>query len=120
MPPSIRDFFDRASEGDRPEIGEAETSANFDMHEVLPFLESLHVLDDIYTPVGRLAFIAESISSMRHQETRRFEAVGGSRIKMHLLTIEVFMDDENAPDITFIGTSEMISKIDAKLAQRTT
>ena len=115
---SIREYFDKVSSKHRPGVGQAETSSNFDMDEVLPFLESLSILGEIYTPIGRLAFIAELIASMKHGETRCYEAVGGSQGEMHLLTIEVFIDDVDAPDIRFIGTEKMIALIDDKLMER--
>lgn len=112
---SIRDSFDLADPSERPTIGTAETSMNFDLEDVLPFLESLHVLGDIYTPIGALAFKAELIADIPVGETRSYEVVGGSRGEMHLLTIEAFMDDIDAPDLRFIGTPKMIEQIDTKL-----
>ena len=113
--PSIRDVVEHVAPSERPTTGTAETSMNFDLEDVLPFLESLHVLGDIYTPIGALAFKAEMIADIPVGETRSFEVVGSSRSEMHLLTIEAFMDDIDAPDLRFIGTPDMIERIDAKL-----
>ncbi len=115
MAPSIRDFFDKAPEKDRPDVGEAETSANFDIEEVQPFLERLHAFS---VPLGRLDFIAETIAELPHNYTHTFECVGVCDDKLALISITAFIDDIDAPDLTFTGPQPVIDAIDKALAER--
>ncbi|MBT8412149.1 MAG: hypothetical protein KJP02_10190 [Octadecabacter sp.] len=115
MAPSIRDFFDNVPEDERPQVGDAETSANFDMEDVQPFLEHLHAFS---IPLGRLDVIAEIMADLPVGRTHAFEAIGVLDNQMALVTIEAFIDDVDAPDIRFIGPKPIIDFIDKLLVDR--
>lgn len=96
-------------------MGDAETSAKFEMVEVRPFLEKQHAFS---IPLGRLDVIAEIMAELPVGKTHSFEAVGHLDRQMALVTIEAFIDDNNAPDIRFIGPKPIIDFIDDLLEKR--
>lgn len=115
MASSIRKFFDKAPEGERPTVAYAETSGNFDMDEVQPFLEHLHAFG---VPLGRLDFIADTIGKFPEGKTYDFECVGASDDQLALVTIRAFVADTHAVDLTFIGPEPVIGALDALLLKR--
>ncbi len=116
--PSMRDVKHLFMPDADIEESTAETSGNFDLDEVVPFLERLGEQPGVSLNVGRLLFSGEMIADIPHNETRTFENIGHVDGKLQILTIEAFMDDLDAPDLTFFGTERLIGIIDAMLVER--
>jgi len=115
MPASIRNSFDKVPENERPTVRDAETSSNFDMDEVQPFLEHLNAFS---VPLGRLDVIADTMAGFPQGFTHDFEAVGVLDNQMALVTIRAFIADIDAVDLTFIGPEPIIDFIDRLLSKR--
>lgn len=115
MVPKVGDFFHIVRVEERPVVGDAETSSNFDMDEVQPFLENLHAFS---IPLGRLDVIAELMANFPQGYTHDFEAVGVLDNQRVLVTIRAFICDVNATDLTFIAPEPIIDFINTLLSKR--
>lgn len=95
----------------------AETSMNFDSIEVGPFLTRLsdHARFDL--PRDFASAIVDALPELVVDQTRRWRIDGDFDGSPMLLEIEVFMDDIDAPDLSFFSSAEVIAEIDQALKQ---
>jgi hypothetical protein len=92
-----------------------ETSMNFDMEGVRPFLERLNVRLSLDLGVDELA---EATGSTPVGEEFRKTIVVSFDGEAHPLDYQVFMDDVDAPDLYFFADSkELIDAIDGQLKE---
>lgn len=82
----------------------AETSMNFDSENVRPFLDSL--APGTVDP-SALSTIDAALKTMGVDETRDF--VLNAQSGLHL---QIYMDDIEAPDLYFFGSTDVIHSID--------
>lgn len=93
----------------------SETSMNFDMTEVGPFLTRLSNNPRFGLPVGFAGQIADEMAGLSVDDTKRWKVEGGFDGNMIQIEIEAFMDDNDAPDLTFFGPEPVIAEIDREL-----
>lgn len=93
----------------------SETSMNFDMTEVGPFLTRLSNNPRFGLPVGFAGQIADEMAGLSVDDTKRWKVEGGFDGNMIQIEIEAFMDDIDAPDLTFFGPEPVIAEIDREL-----
>lgn len=93
----------------------SETSMNFDLEEVAPFLVRLANNPLFGLPEALAAQVAADLSALPVDQTRRWQVEGQFGGKPALLEIEAFMDDINSPDMTFFSSAAMVEEIDREL-----
>mgnify|MGYP001792130730 CR=1 FL=1 len=93
----------------------SETSMNFDAEDVGPFMTVLSNNARFGLPGELGAFMRQEVSKLALDETKRWKIDGdfdGSPVQ---IDIEVYMDDVDAPDLTFFSTKSVIAEIDREL-----
>ncbi|OIQ35404.1 MAG: hypothetical protein BM559_02580 [Roseobacter sp. MedPE-SWchi] len=95
----------------------SETSMNFDGAEVAPFLNRLAENPRFTLPRGFAAAITQALPDLAIDETRRWRIDGDFDGGAMRLEIQIFMDDIDAPDISFFSSAEVVAEIDKALRQ---
>ena len=93
----------------------SETSMNFYGEEVGPFLNRLADNPRFALPRDVAAAITEALPELALDETRRWRIDGDFDGAAMRLEIQIFMDDINAPDLSFHSSAEVIAEIDKAL-----
>ncbi|MCP9482733.1 hypothetical protein NNA36_12250 [Shimia sp. CNT1-13L.2] len=93
----------------------SETSMNFDAPEVAPFLTRLANNPRFGLPADLAEQIASDLSGMELGQTRRWKVEGDFDGAPVMIEIEAFMDDIDAPDLTFFGPDATVAEIDREL-----
>ena len=93
----------------------SETSMNFDGEEVGPFLVRLAEHPRFALPRDFASAITEALPELALDETRRWRIDGDFDARAMRLEIQIFMDDVNAPDLSFHSSPEVIAEIDKAL-----
>ena len=93
----------------------SQTSMNFGTEEVTPFLIQLANNPRFVFPEGVAQLVQQDLQEMAVEETRRWKLTCDlDRQPIHL-EIEAFMDDVNAPDLSFFSTLEAVQEIEQEL-----
>lgn len=93
----------------------SETSMNFDLEDVRPFLVILTNNPRFGLPTAFIDTIAETLPNLDVEQTHRWRIDGAfDKEPMHL-EIEAFMDDIDAPDLSFHSSGTVIAEIDREL-----
>lgn len=106
----------KPAEAKPPAPATSETSMNFDLQEVAPFLTQLGNNPRFTFPSALAEEIALGLQGMGVDETRRWKLTCDFDRQPILMEIAAFMDDIDAPDLTFFGTLEAVAEIDTELA----
>jgi len=95
----------------------AESSMNFALANVRPFLERIAHLVDSGFGRGEIDRVVSLAESMKHDEEREltFQITHQGRNSPFL--IRVFMDDIDAPDVYFFGPKALAEQIDAEMGR---
>ncbi|WP_116598680.1 hypothetical protein [Primorskyibacter marinus] len=93
----------------------AEASANFDLDNVAPFFSDLAAHPDLTVDPDDLASIATQIAGLTVGATRQWILTIGANGTDSRITLEVFMDDQDAPDLSFFGPPAAIRMINGAL-----
>ena len=92
-----------------------ETSGNFDLENVRPFLERLKPFIESGFSDKEMIQIQKSIESMDVDDEKDFEFLIKFKGQSSTLKIHVFMDDIESPDIAFFAVPELADKIDEEM-----
>lgn len=95
----------------------SETSMNFDARDVGPFLNRLAESPRFTFPHGFAAAIAGSLPNLALDQTKRWKVDGDFDGAAMVIEIEIFMDDIEAPDLSFFSSAKIITEIDRQLEQ---
>ena len=95
----------------------SETSMNFDLAEIAPFLTRMEESPRFTLPQEFAATLADAMSALEVDQTRRWRIDGDFDGEPILLEIEAFMDDRDAPDLGFFSSAPVIAEIDRMLRQ---
>ncbi|MGR3637626.1 MAG: hypothetical protein ACU0BK_17100 [Shimia sp.] len=93
----------------------SETGMTFDAIEVAPFLTRLMNNPRFGLPINTAGMIADQLSDIALDDTRRWTIEGAFDGDMTTIDIEAFMDAPNAPEMTFYGTETVVAEIDREL-----
>lgn len=93
-------------------VGEA--SMNFDLELVEPFLQSVSGLMGGFGP-EQVRSVVRIARELAIDEEREVVLPVVYRGKMVELTIQVFKDDEDAPDLYFLTVPELAEVLDARM-----
>ena len=93
----------------------SETSMNFDLEEVAPFLTQLGNNPRFVLPTRVAQEIVNGLADLEVEQTRRWKLTGDFDNQPVFLEIEAFMDDVNAPDLSFFSTLEAVQEIEQEL-----
>ncbi|MBO9475357.1 hypothetical protein J7413_17550 [Shimia sp. R10_1] len=105
----------KPAEAKPPAPATSETSMNFDLQEVAPFLTQLGNNARFTFPAALAEEIAHGLQGMAVDETRRWKLTCDFDRQPILMEIEAFMDDIDAPDLTFFGTLDAVAEIQQEL-----
>jgi hypothetical protein len=92
-----------------------ETSGNFDLENVRPFLERLKPFIESGFSDKEIGQIQKYVESMEVDDERDFEVPIKFKGQSSVLKIHVFMDDIESPDIAFLAVPELADKIDEEM-----
>jgi hypothetical protein len=92
-----------------------ETSGNFDLENVRPFLERLKPFIESGFSYEEILQIQRSMESMDVDGEKDFEFQIRFKGRSSVLKIHVFMDDIESPDIAFFAVPELADKIDEEM-----
>jgi hypothetical protein len=92
-----------------------ETSMNFDGEMVRPFLQRISPFIDSGFGAQEIEAVVICTEDMEVDETQRFRFEIVYAGKPSELRIEIFMDDVDAPDISFYAEPELVEKIEAEM-----
>jgi len=95
-----------------------DTSTNFELDEVQPFLESLAKMIDAGFTTREIARLMEKIRNLEPEKREQIVFPITFRGVVCPLYIGVFMDDVEAPDISFSGPMELVRQIDNEINKR--
>ncbi len=95
----------------------SDTSMNFDGEEVGPFLNRLADNPRFALPRDFATAITDALPDLALDETRRWRIDGDFDGVAMRLEIQIFMDDINAPDLSFHSSAEVVAEIDQALKQ---
>ncbi len=89
----------------------AESSINFDVHLVGPFLRQLSVLLEGFGPseISKVLTVVDQLEVDDEQELR-FQVIHAKQLVS--LNVRIFKDDEEAPDLYFFAPQALIEEID--------
>lgn len=93
----------------------SDTSMNFDLEEVAPFLTRLGNHPRFTFPTDFAAEISRAIGDLPVDATKRWSVTCGFDDADITLQIEAFMDDVDAPDLAFFSTQSAITEIEREL-----
>lgn len=93
----------------------SETSMNFDARDVAPFLNRLAAHARFALPRDFADAIVTALPEL--DQTKRWRVDGDFDGAAMVLEIEVYMDDIDAPDISFFSSAKVIAEIDRQLEQ---
>ena len=94
-------------------VPNAETTRNFDLDKLRSVLRQLPTfVDGLYLDLDEIERMLQGIENMELDGERVFEITGRWRGNQESITVNVFMDDVDAPDVTFAGRAELIRLID--------
>lgn len=93
----------------------SETSMNFDARDVRPFLTSLMNNPRFGLPAELPEFIADALADLPVDQTQRWKIDGDFDGAPVAIEIKAFMDDIEAPDISFFSCQSVIDEIDREL-----
>ena len=110
----IADLF-KPKEPKAPPIT-SETSMNFDAGDIRPFLVGIANNPRFGLPDAFVPTIVQALPDLAVDVTRRWTIDGSFDGKIIQLEIEVFMDDLDAPDLSFFSTQAVIEEIDRELS----
>ena len=102
-------------EAAKPAPSTSETSMNFDLAEVPPFLTGLANNPRFGLPEALVTQIADNLSDLPVDQSSRWQIEGSFDGKPALIEIQAFMDDFDAPDLAFFGSAEVVAEIDREL-----
>jgi len=114
----FKDLFEKSTDQVTPdaecrgEDGLFETSMNFDLDNVRPFLERLARLVPSgfrQSDIDRVVSFVASTSANQERDMRVELIIDGTATP---LIVRVFMDDIDAPDLYFITTQKLVTKIE--------
>jgi hypothetical protein len=95
--------------------GSGETSTNFDLKEVRPFLKRLSALVDSGFGVAQVNVIAREIKKLKRERNRQYAFPISFEGAAALLGIRVFMDDVDSPDLYFYAPLKLMRQIDKEI-----
>ena len=95
--------------------GSGETSTNFDLEEVRPFLKRLSALVPSGFGASRVTALAKEIKKLKRERTRQFVFPITFEGAAALLGVRVFMDDVGSPDIYFYAPLKLVRQIDREI-----
>ncbi|WP_417700649.1 hypothetical protein [Pseudophaeobacter sp.] len=93
----------------------AETSMNFEARDIGPFLARLAGSPRFELPRDFAATITDALPDLDLGQTRRWRIDGDFDQRAAVLEIQVFMDDFDAPDLSFFSSAPVIAAINAEL-----
>ena len=93
----------------------SETSMNFDLEEVAPFLTQLGNNPRFVLPTGVAQEIVKGLADLEVEQTRRWKLTGDFDNQPVFLEIEAFMDDIASPDLSFFCTQSAVAEIEQEL-----
>jgi len=92
-----------------------ESSSNFDIENVRPFLERVSRLIESGFGETEILQVCAVIDAMEHDEEKEREfPIGYAGIACHL-RVGIFMDEVDTPDIHFFTTPELALQIDDEM-----
>lgn len=89
----------------------------FDLVDIRPFLTGLSNNPRFGLPEAFTASIVEALPDLTEAARRRWKVDGSFDGQAMHLEIEVFMDDPEAPDLTFFSSAGVIEEIDRELSE---
>jgi len=89
------------------EAPQFEASMNFDLSNVRPFLLELNTDLKLDLEVEEIFSFVRSVPMEEERATRIAATFGGAR---HTLTLEVYMDDNESPDLYFFSEDEGLAQ----------
>lgn len=92
-----------------------ESSGNFDLENVRPFLERIKRLIESGFSDAEINQIQEAAEEMEVDEEKVFEFPIKFKGSVTVLQVKVFMDDVAAPDVYFFTDSELAEEIDKQM-----
>jgi hypothetical protein len=97
-------------------VGElVESSMNFDLDTVEPFLRRVSPLIDAGFGEKEIKLVVELATKMEHEDEQEIRFQITFQGSASELRIRIFMDDTDAPDIYFFSTAELAEKIDSEM-----
>jgi hypothetical protein len=93
----------------------SETSMNFDVREVAPFLTQLANNHRFGFPDDIVKAIGDAVVELPVETTKRWKITAEFDHHPILIEIEAFMDDVDAPDLTFHSAQAVITEIESEL-----
>ena len=94
-----------------------ETSTNFNLQELAPFFEQIKSLIDSGFSDRDISIVQMAAGKMRDGDERTFQFNIIYRGETTILKINIFMDDIDSPDLTFLTRPDLTEKIDALIFQ---
>src|SRR5688572_28303227 len=85
----------------RGKVDLKESSTNFDSEEVRPFLERLKPLIESGFSDKEILQVQKTLESMKVDEEKELEFPIRYKGQQTVLRVTIFMDDVNAPDLSF-------------------
>ncbi len=95
----------------RVQLPTSETSLNVDLGEVPRLLKAVAAQIDQGLGASEISYLSERILMMEVDDERVFEYEIAFRAIWSTFQISVFMDDEDSPDVTFLGTRQVIDAV---------
>ncbi len=92
-----------------------ESSMNFDLENVRPFLQRISSLIEIGFGPAEIDHVVALADSMQHDDEQTLEfqiQLGNQRSTFR---VGIFMDDIDAPDMYFFGPADLAERIDAEM-----
>lgn len=93
----------------------SETAMSFANIEVGPFLTRLANNPRFGLPANFAASVADALPGMAQDDSRRWTVDGGFDDTAIVLEIEVFMNGDETPDLTFFSSGAAIAEIEREL-----
>lgn len=93
----------------------SETAMSFANIEVGPFLTRLANNPRFGLPANFAASVADALPDMAQDDSRRWTVDGGFDDTAIVLEIEVFMNGDETPDLTFFSSGAAIAEIEREL-----
>lgn len=95
--------------------GEVESSANFDLEHIGPFLGRISALIESGFGANEIQRVCQSIDAMEHDDQKEMDFPIRHGSADCNLRVVVFMDDVDAPDVYFFTTPTLANLIDEEI-----
>ncbi len=92
-----------------------ESSTDFDSEEVRPFLERLKPLIESGFSDNEILQVQKTLESMKVDEEKELEFPIRYQGGQTVLRVRIFMDDVNAPDLSFFTHPKLAEAIEAEI-----